>query len=76
VHCSRRPPTRCLVTLAEYVATIGDPKFVIDMIVGDTQRVIEYPTAGYAEEQEVPPAVHYAYKRLVDEGFTTRLIAR
>jgi hypothetical protein len=46
------------------------------MIVGDTQRVIECPTSGYAEEQELPPEVHYAYKRLVDEGFTTRLVTR
>jgi uncharacterized SAM-binding protein YcdF (DUF218 family) len=62
------------LSLTDYVTTIGDPKLVIDMIVGDTQRVIEYPQAGFVAEQTVPPAVHEAYQRLVDKGFTTRLI--
>lgn len=69
VICASRP-----LPLNDYVATIGDSKFVIDMIVGDTQRVIEYPSAGYAKEQEVPQAVRGAYQNLVKSGFTSRLI--
>jgi hypothetical protein len=46
------------------------------MIVGDTQRVIEYPQAGYAEEQEVPTQVQEAYQRLVRQGFTSRIVGR
>jgi hypothetical protein len=53
---------------------IGDPKLVIDMIVGDTQRVMEYPQAGFAAEQPVPEGVHGAYRQLVEHGFTGRLI--
>jgi uncharacterized SAM-binding protein YcdF (DUF218 family) len=60
--------------LDDYVSTIGDPKLVIDMIVGDTQRVIEYPQAGFAAEQPVPERVHEAYRHLVEHGFTSRLI--
>jgi len=40
-----------------YVEAIGDPAFVINMIVGDTERVIEYPKLGHAIDQEVPSAV-------------------
>jgi uncharacterized SAM-binding protein YcdF (DUF218 family) len=32
----------------EYVRTIGDERLVIDMIVGDLQRIIEYPARGFA----------------------------
>ena len=69
--CASRP-----LSLTAYLITIGDPKLVIDMIVGDTQRVIEYPQAGFAAEQAVPLAVQVAYDRLVEEGFTSRLIKR
>jgi uncharacterized SAM-binding protein YcdF (DUF218 family) len=69
VICASRP-----LSLSDYIATIGDPRFVIDMIVGDTQRVIEYPQAGFSSQQDVPGAVHEAYERLVDGGFTARLV--
>jgi uncharacterized SAM-binding protein YcdF (DUF218 family) len=71
VICASRP-----LSLSDYMATIGDPAFVIDMMVGDTQRVIEYPRAGYTEEQEVPTGVQEAYQRLVRQGFTSRIIGR
>lgn len=63
------------VGLADYVASVGDEKFVIDMIVGDLQRVIEYPALGFAVEQDVPPEVLAAYRRLVRAGFDGRLAA-
>ena len=71
VVCSSRS-----LSLPNYIATIGDPHFVIDMIVGDTQRVIEYPTAGFSSDQTVPDSVAAAYRRLVSAGFTSRLIER
>ncbi|UWE12960.1 YdcF family protein [Actinacidiphila bryophytorum] len=58
-----------------YVKGIGDEKMVIDMVVGDLQRVIEYPKLGFALEQDVPQAVAAAYASLVRDGFTSRLIA-
>lgn len=69
VVCGSRP-----LPLDEYLASIGNTDFVIDMLVGDTQRVIEYPKRGFAIEQDMPPEVLAAYQRLVKAGHTSRLI--
>ncbi|MFD0274668.1 YdcF family protein [Kitasatospora sp. NPDC127111] len=61
--------------LHDYVKSIGDDQLVIDSLVGDLQRVIEYPKLGFAVAQEVPERVHDAYQRLIDAGFTSRLLA-
>jgi uncharacterized SAM-binding protein YcdF (DUF218 family) len=58
----------------EYVASIGDPKLVLDMLVGDLQRVMEYPALGFAIEQPVPETVKTAYRHLTSAGYTSRLI--
>ena len=58
-----------------YLASIGDSKLVVDMLVGDIQRVIEYPGLGFAVEQDVPAEVDAAYRRLVAGGYTSRLMA-
>lgn len=58
----------------DYLKSIGDERLVLDMLVGDLQRVIEYPTLGFAIEQEVPGDVHAAYESLVRDGFTSRLV--
>ncbi|MEU5978403.1 YdcF family protein [Streptomyces sp. NPDC047315] len=62
------------LALEDYVEAIGDGKLVVDMLVGDLQRVIEYPGAGFAIEQDVPDDVYSAYEALVDAGFTSRLM--
>lgn len=69
VACASRP-----LPLDEYIASIGDTKRVIDMLVGDTQRIIEYPKRGFAIPQEMPVDVQAAFERLVDAGFTSRLM--
>lgn len=69
VVCASRP-----LPLDEYIASIGDVDRVINMLVGDTQRITEYGRRGFAVEQEMPDEVHAAYRRLVDAGFTSRLI--
>lgn len=58
----------------DYIKSIGDEKLVVDMLVGDLQRVIEYPKLGFAIEQDVPDDVHGAYERLLIAGFDSRLI--
>jgi uncharacterized SAM-binding protein YcdF (DUF218 family) len=58
--------------LTSYIETIGDPSFVIHMIVGDTQRVIEYPKLGHTIYQDVPPQIKAAMERLIAAGFTQR----
>ena len=57
----------------EYLASIGDEGFVVNMIVGDLQRVIEYPSRGFAVPQDVPADVRAAYRRLLAAGFTEHL---
>ena len=58
----------------EYVEVLGDEKLVIDMIVGDLQRILVYPDQGFAVAQEVPNRILAAYERLIAAGFTSRLI--
>ncbi|MFE7130812.1 YdcF family protein [Streptomyces sp. NPDC057638] len=58
----------------DYVASIGDERLVVDMLVGDLQRVIEYPRLGFAVEQDMPGDVGAAYEALVASGFTSRLL--
>ncbi|MCX4541902.1 YdcF family protein [Streptomyces sp. NBC_01565] len=63
------------MTLNEYVESIGDPKLVIDMLVGAIQRLQLYPNQGYMIPLSVPSTVTTAYRSLRDAGFTSRLIA-
>lgn len=62
--------------LDDYVKAIGEERLVIDMLVGDLQRVIEYPKLGFAIEQEIPEEVHAAYESLLRAGFDSRLLVR
>ncbi len=69
VVCASEP-----LELDDYIKSIGDEKLVVDMLVGDLQRVIEYPKLGFAVEQDVPGDVYDAYQRLLRAGFDSRLI--
>ena len=62
------------LSLDDYVKSIGDDRLVIDMLVGDLQRIIAYPALGFAIPQEVPPAVMDAYKRLTARGYDSLLL--
>lgn len=69
VVCASRP-----LPLDEYIESIGDVDRVITMLVGDTQRIMEYPKRGYSIPQEVSPTILDAFGRLRSLGFTSRLI--
>ncbi|MCY9782555.1 YdcF family protein [Nocardiopsis sp. EMB25] len=69
VVCASAP-----LSLGDYVKEIGDAGLVIDMMVGDLQRVMEYPKLGFAIDQDVPGPVREAYEYLVASGFDSRLI--
>lgn len=69
VTCASEP-----MKFGDYVQSIGDIKLVIDMLVGDLQRIIEYPKMGFAIPQAVPADVTAAYQRLLTAGFTSRLL--
>lgn len=70
VVCTSMP-----IEFGEYVESIGDERLVIDMMVGDLQRVIEYPARGFAVPQDVPAEVVAAYERLCAVGFVSRAVA-
>jgi uncharacterized SAM-binding protein YcdF (DUF218 family) len=62
------------LTLSEYKKSRDHGTELIDMIIGDLQRVIEYPGQGFAIAQRVPPSVYAAYQRLVAAGFSSRML--
>ncbi|MEW2520245.1 YdcF family protein [Actinacidiphila alni] len=68
VRCASEP-----LSFDDYLKSIGDERLVVDMIVGDLQRVLAYPALGFTIEQHVPPNVRAAYERLVAAGFVRRL---
>ncbi|HEX3785287.1 MAG TPA: YdcF family protein [Pseudonocardiaceae bacterium] len=69
VICASEP-----LTFDDYVKSIGDERLVIDMLVGDLQRIVEYPEQGFAIAQDVPEPVEAAYRRLLAAEFDSRLL--
>jgi uncharacterized SAM-binding protein YcdF (DUF218 family) len=49
-------------------------KKVINVMVGDLQRIKLYPSKGFQIFQEIPDIVWDAYELLIDAGFTQHLI--
>jgi uncharacterized SAM-binding protein YcdF (DUF218 family) len=69
VVCASEP-----VGFGEYLKALGDDRLVVNMMVGDLQRLIEYPKLGFSVEQDVPGEVYEAFERLVRAGFDRRLL--
>jgi uncharacterized SAM-binding protein YcdF (DUF218 family) len=63
------------VDLDSYAAGIGDIPRMINVMVGDTQRIRLHAERGYAIPQDIPDDVQAAYERLVAAGYTAHLIA-
>lgn len=60
-------------SLQEYISGIGNRDLVINMLVGDTERIWTYARRGYAIHQKVPRKVADAFGRLEAAGFDGRL---
>jgi uncharacterized SAM-binding protein YcdF (DUF218 family) len=60
--------------VGEYVQTIGDVDRVVNMMVGDLQRLDLDYRSGAAIESPIPAHVNLAYSRLVAAGYTQRLV--
>ncbi|MRS65756.1 YdcF family protein [Larkinella terrae] len=62
----------------EYLDQYSNPDLsqeqVINIMVGDLQRIREYPQKGFQIPQEIPPAVWEAYEALIKAGYTKHLI--
>ena len=68
--CAAQP-----VDFASYArAAVQSGHLIIDHLVGDLQRIVAYPAKGFAIAQPVPVQVLAAYQRLVQAGFTRRLL--
>ncbi|WP_236794577.1 YdcF family protein [Amycolatopsis sp. GM8] len=62
------------LSLTQYTQDRDHGTELIDMMIGDLQRIIEYPGQGFAISQQVPPSVLAAYQRLVAAGFSSRML--
>lgn len=47
----------------------------VHIMVGDLQRIHEYPKLGFQIEQDIPDEVWAAYEELVRRGYTDRLLS-
>ncbi|MEK7480765.1 MAG: YdcF family protein [Patescibacteria group bacterium] len=73
------PEMDCIVTspqisFAEYPTETISKNDVINIMVGDLQRIRLYPAKGFQIYQEIPDEVWNAYEQLCKLGFTKHLI--
>ena len=61
------------ISLENYPNEMMDMREVINSLVGDIQRIKDYPKKGFQIEQDIPEDVLIAYEYLVKEGYIDRL---
>lgn len=74
------PGKRVIVTsppipFAEYFTEQLPKDLVINIMVGDLQRIRDYPAKGFQIAQEIPDDVWQTYEQLLALGYTKHLIA-
>lgn len=69
------PPASFEEYLAKYSNQALSDEDVINIMIGDLQRIRLYPRMGFQIEQDIPEAVWAAFEALVALGYDTRLIA-
>lgn len=62
------------VSFDEYLTKYADRETALNTMVGDLQRIKEYPKKGFQIEQDIPKDVWVAYEFLIGQGYTKRLI--
>jgi uncharacterized SAM-binding protein YcdF (DUF218 family) len=63
------------IAFADYPTKFRSKEEIINIVVGDLQRIKVYAKRGYAIPQEIPATVWEAYETLVAMGYTSHLIA-
>ncbi|WP_432184368.1 YdcF family protein [Streptomyces tendae] len=58
------------LSFEEYASVDVPERRMIELMVGDTQRIDTYAAKGFQVPQEIPSAVTHAFQQLVDLGFT------
>ncbi|HBE22835.1 MAG TPA: hypothetical protein DDW21_05230 [Verrucomicrobiales bacterium] len=61
------------LTIEQYVAGHHSWDEVIAAMVGDLQRIIDYPSRGFASVQDVPASVLAAWNDLISLGYTSQM---
>jgi uncharacterized SAM-binding protein YcdF (DUF218 family) len=59
----------------DYFDEKNNKELVLNVMVGDLQRIKEYPKLGFQIEQDIPEDVWSAYESLVKAGYTKHLIS-
>lgn len=73
-------PDKDLIVTSPQISFTGYPneeiplERVINIMVGDLQRIKEYPAKGFQVYQEIPKLVWNAFEKLVEVGFNKHLI--
>ena len=62
------------ISFDDYPSDEIEKEKVINIMVGDLQRIRLYPARGFQIEQPIPAEVWAAFERLVELGFTANLI--
>lgn len=73
------PDTEIVVTSPpipydEYFDEQNPKEDILHIMVGDLQRIREYPKLGFQIEQDIPDEVWKAYESLIDAGYIKHLI--
>ena len=73
------PNTELIVTSPDivfenYSIDARSKEHTINALVGDLQRIREYPAKGFQIPQDIPAEVQEAYEYLVSKGYTERMI--
>lgn len=66
--------TSPLISFDDYPTPDIPLERVINIMVGDLQRIMEYPAKGFQIPQEVPPSVQEAFEYLIKSGYDKHLI--
>lgn len=62
------------LTYQQYFSGSIDKEMAINVMVGDLQRIKEYPKMGFQIEQDIPKEVWAAFESLVALGYTKHLL--
>ncbi len=62
------------VEYKDYLNEVNDKDRVVNLMVGDLQRIKEYPRLGFQIQQDIPDAVWGAFEKLVAAGYTKHIL--
>lgn len=62
------------ISYEEYIDKVVEREVIVNIMVGDLQRIKVYPEKGFQLHQDIPDKVWDAYQKLVDLGYTKHLV--